>query len=256
MKKIVAICSIVFVVAVFVFCFSNEIKSLFGKKSDLQNESLAIEQKESEEDLEKLNEIRKNSNLLKILQSDFVLGDKNASITVIEYASLSCPHCAAFTRESFEKLKTEYIDSGKVNFVYRDFPLNQPALTAALFAICQAEDDSSNSVNKYYSTIKALFRTQDSWAFDQKYITRLQSIAQLDGMDAKRFDRCINDEKLQQRILNHRMEVAKTISLQSTPSFFVNGEISQGYVDYQTIKKLIDKKIAEQEHIGRKELKK
>ena len=191
-----------------------------------------------------LEESRKNSELLKILPSDFVVGDKNAPVLVIEYASLSCPHCASFARESFEKLKTDFIDSGKVKFVYRNFPLNQPALVAAMFAMCKVEDAKSSDA-AYYDAVKILFRTQDSWAFDEKYSEKLEAIAKLDGMSSERFTSCITSKALQEKILVARMNAAKTLQIKSTPSFFVNGEISEGYVDYQTIKKLVEKKLTE-----------
>jgi len=192
-----------------------------------------------------LEEARKNSNLLKVVSSDFVLGDKKAPVVLIEYASLSCPHCSAFTRESFEKLKTEYIDTGKVQFIFRDFPLNQSALAASMFAICQAQDHKAELPERYFATVKALFKTQDSWAFDEKYSEKLEAIAKLDGMSSERFNGCINNKSLQEKVLTTRMDAAKVLQLKSTPSFFVNGEISEGYIDYQTIKKLIDKKLAE-----------
>jgi len=191
-----------------------------------------------------LEESRKNSDLLKVLPSDFVLGERTAPVLVIEYASLSCPHCAAFSRESFEKLKTDFIDSRKVKYIYRNFPLNQPALVAAMFAACKAMDNSKDD-KQYYDALKILFKTQDSWAFDEKYVEKLESIAKLDGMSSERFASCINDKKLQEQILTARMSAAKSLQIKSTPSFFVNGEISEGYVDYQTVKKLIEKKLTE-----------
>ncbi len=192
-----------------------------------------------------LQEARKNSEILKVAADDFVLGDKKASVTIFEYASLSCPHCASFSRESFEKLKTEYVDSGKVQFVFRNFPLNQSALSAAMFASCQAQDNKAEAVEKYYATVKALFKTQDSWAFDEKFSEKLEAIAKLDGMSSERFKSCIGDKNLQEKILTSRMEAAKGLQIKSAPSFFINGEISEGYVDYETIKKLIEKKLAE-----------
>jgi protein-disulfide isomerase len=187
---------------------------------------------------------RKNSELLKILPEDYVLGDKNAPVVFIEYASLSCPHCASFVREAFEKIKAEYIDSGKVAFIYRNFPLNHPALAGAMVSECVTKN-SENPSEKYYSATKILFKTQDNWAFDQKFIEKLEAIFKLDGMSSEAFNACINDKSLQEKILKHRMEVAKSLFIKSTPSFFVNGEVSEGYVDYVTLKKLIDKKLEE-----------
>ena len=189
------------------------------------------------------NEAKVNSELLKVMPNEFVLGNANAPVLLIEYASLSCPHCADFSREAFEKLKAEYIDSGKVKFVFRNFPLNQPALVAAMFAQCQADDNKGQDNEKYFSTVKALFKTQDTWAFDDKFSEKLSAIAQLDGMSADRFQKCILDKTLQDKILHERMEAAKSLQLRSTPSFFINGEIVEGFVDYKSLKKVIDTKL-------------
>lgn len=197
------------------------------------------------DDAKAQDEVRKNSDLLKILPEDYVIGDKNAPVLMIEYASLSCPHCATFVRESFEKLKTEYFDTGKVAFIFRNFPLNHPALAGAMLAECRAQENPQAPADKYYSVIKILFKTQDNWAFDQKFIEKLEAIFKLDGMSSEKFNSCINNQNLQEKILKHRMEVAKTLFIKSTPSFFVNGESSEGYIDYVTLKKLIDKKLEE-----------
>lgn len=189
--------------------------------------------------------VKRDETLLKVKDSELFLGDKKAPVVVIEYASLSCPHCAIFYREAFEKMKVEYIDLGKVKFIYRDFPLNQQALVAAMVATCRSEDEKENRAEKYYGLVKALFKTQDSWAFDPKYTEKLESIAKLDGMSGERFKSCIGDQKLQNKILQLRMEAAKSLQLHSTPTFFIDGEISEGYVDYLTLKKLIDKKLSE-----------
>lgn len=183
----------------------------------------------------------KNSALLKPLSSDIILGNKSAPVVIIEYSSLSCPHCAAFHRESFEKLKDEYIATNKVQFIHRDFPLNQPALAAAMLASCQA----AGNVEKYYILLKALFKTQDSWAFDQKFLEKLQSIAQLDGMSSEKFNSCVNNQKLQEKLLTERMEASKSLEIKSTPTFFINGETLEGYTDYLTIKNMIDKKLSQ-----------
>lgn len=191
------------------------------------------------------NTVQRDETLLQINADESVLGDKNAPVTLIEYASLSCPHCAMFYREAFEKIKTEYIDAGKVKFVYRDFPLNQQALVAAMVAACRTGDEQETRSEKYYGFVKALFKTQDSWAFDPKYIERLEAIAKLDGMSSESFKKCIDDQKLQNKMLQMRMEAAKSLQLHSTPTFFINGEVSEGYVDYLTLKKIIDKKLSE-----------
>ncbi len=223
--------------------FKNNEEEL-AKTEETKNPQDAVN-KAVNDSAEKNIDSKKAAEILKISASDIVLGDKTAPIVMFEYASLSCPHCAAFHREALEKLKSEYIDNKKLLFIHRDFPLNQPALIAGMFAICQAQDHQSDLSEKYYNLLKALFRTQDSWAFDAKYIEKLQSIAQLDGMSSDRFNSCINDKKLQERILSERMEAAKGLQIQSTPTFYINGDLVEGYVDYLSLKKLIDKKLAE-----------
>ena len=185
----------------------------------------------------------KKPRFLHIKDSDFVYGDKNAKILFIEYGSLSCPHCASFHREAFEKIKKEYVDSGKVAFIHRDFILNQQSLVAATFAICQANKSKSDRVEKYYDIIKVLFKTQDSWAFDKKFIEKLQSIAMLDGVSNQEFNECIEDKKIQQKILNEFIELKNAIHLESAPTFFINQQQLVGYSDYLTIKQVIEKEL-------------
>ena len=215
---------------------AEELKPDSTKEQDLVNQELMKSQ-------EKLAETRKNSELLKILPNDYVIGDSDAKVLIIEYASLSCPHCAVFYREAYERIKEDYISKGKVKFIYRDFPLNQQALTAGTIAECIAKDSKENATEKYHETIKILFKTQDSWAFDPKYDEKLEAIMKLDGMGQERFKSCINDKQLQDKILAKRMDASNSLQIRSTPTFFVNGEISEGYIDYLTLQKLIEKNL-------------
>jgi len=214
----------------------QELKPEETKEQDIVNQELLKDQ-------EKLAETRKNSELLKILPNDYVIGDSDAKVLIIEYASLSCPHCAVFYREAYERIKEDYISKGKVKFIYRDFPLNQQALTAGTIAECIAKDSKENATEKYHETIKILFKTQDSWAFDPKYDEKLEAIMKLDGMGQERFKSCINDKQLQDKILAKRMDASNSLQIRSTPTFFVNGEISEGYIDYLTLQKLIEKNL-------------
>jgi protein-disulfide isomerase len=246
---VIAVSALILVgfVALVINNYKNKTSFKYFEKSaeELKPENAAQDQVSSAVNKEaELNEARKNSDLVKILPNDYVFGSKEAPVLVIEYASLSCPHCADFSRVAFDNLKTEYIDSGKVKFVFRHFPLNQPALVASMLAECQASDNKGDD-SKYFSTIKALFKTQDTWAFDANFVEKLEAIAQLDGMSQDRFKKCIADKSLQDKILADRMEAAKSLQLHSTPSFFINGAISEGFVDYKTLKKVIDEKLAE-----------
>jgi len=203
-----------------------------------QNDSDEITQNSSEN--EKIDYSEKE--ILKISPSDMVIGDKNAPVVMIEYASLSCPHCASFYREAFPKIKEKYIDTNKVVFVFRDFPLNEPALVGASYARCLAKEGSE----KYFATIKNLFKVQDSWAFDGNFVGRLEAIASLDGINSQKFNDCINNKEIQDYILKNRIEVAQELQIKSVPSFFINNELSSGYIDYITLERLIEKKLSEQ----------
>ncbi len=207
----------------------------------------------NQENQEKVaNEINKNSTtqvsdsqkkVLEIAKSELFLGDENAKITIVEYASLSCPHCASFYLNAFEKLNEEYIETKKVKFVYRDFPLNQPALAGAMVAICRSKIASENQAQNYYNFVKALYKNQDSWAFDENFIAKLESIAFLDGMSQEQFNACVEDKKLQEQILKARLIAAQSLNLASTPTFYINDEIVEGFIDYKTLKKVIEKEL-------------
>ncbi len=185
--------------------------------------------------------------ILEIKESDMVLGDKNAPITIIEYASMSCPHCAEFYSEGLNQLQENYIKTSKVNLVYRDFPLNQQALTAGMFAMCQANKikDKEAMVQRYYELIKILFKTQDSWAFDENYKLKLQSIAKLDGVSNEAFQECIKNAQIEQSILKTKLEAAQGLNIESTPTFFIGDKVLKGYSSYNDIKNAIEDKLNE-----------
>ncbi|MFT6077643.1 MAG: protein-disulfide isomerase [Rickettsiales bacterium] len=182
--------------------------------------------------------------LLKISQNDIVLGDKNAPVLVVEYASLSCPHCASFYKDGFEQFKKEYIDTGKAALIYRDFPLNKPAFDASLLALCQTQNKSKDST-QYYNFIKALFLTQESWAFTEEFSSKLETIAKLDGINNEEFKKCMQNEKLQNQILGHRLKASQVLKISSTPTFFINGEMLNGYGGYGDIKRAIEEKLGQ-----------
>jgi protein-disulfide isomerase len=189
----------------------------------------------------------KAASLLQSQKNDIILGDKNAPITVIEYASLSCPHCADFYSDGFPKLKGEYLDLGKVKFIYRDFPLNQPALVGATIALCQLEgkDITNEAGEEYYNFLKILFRTQESWAFVENFADKLKTIAKLNGMSDEQIDKCLSSKKLQDQVLKVRLSAANLLQIQSTPTFIVNGEVISGYKGWNSIKDVIEKKLSE-----------
>ena len=145
-----------------------------------------------------------------------MLGNPEASVTIIEYASLSCPHCAEFHNKVLPGLKEKYIDTGKVAFVFRPFPLNLPAFHGTVLAYCAGD-------KRFYNFLKVLFDTQESWAFHKNYLEMLSNIGKLGGIKPQDFDRCIEDKALEESILETKKHAANTLKLRSTPTFYVNG---------------------------------
>ena len=150
---------------------------------------------------------------------DMALGDEKAPVTIIEYASMTCPHCAAFHATTFQEIKKRYIDTGKVRFIFREFPLDQLALAAFLLARCAGPD-------KYFPMIDTLFQMQKEWVI-QKPLGPLLAIAKQAGMSEQAFNECLQDKKLIDGIEEVR-QTAMKLNVQSTPSFFVNGKPLRG----------------------------
>ena len=174
---------------------------------------------------------------LSVRADDFVMGSSSAPVTVIEYASLTCPHCASFHNDVLPKVKSEYVDKGKVRLVYRDFPLDGAALRASMLARCAGRE-------RFFAFLGILFKRQDTWAKSADPINALGQIAALGGMDRKQFLACLQNPKIEKRVLESRMEAENVFAVDSTPSFIVNGrKISLG-TSFGEFKAIIDPIIA------------
>jgi protein-disulfide isomerase len=158
---------------------------------------------------------------------DMAVGKEDAPVTIIEYSSLTCPHCAHFHKDVFPELKSQYIDTGKVRYVYREFPLNEPALAGAVVARCL---DSS----RYFAFTDLLFAKQADWAFKDDALTPLKAYAKQAGLSEKDFNECVDNEALQKKVLAIRDEGSKK-GVNATPSFFVNGMILKGAPTMQAL---------------------
>jgi len=166
---------------------------------------------------------------------DMVMGDANAPVTVIEYASMTCPHCAHFQETTFPELKKRYIDTGKVRYIFREFPLDNLAAAAFMLARCAGELDSA----KYYAMIDTMFAQQRTWAVE-KPIPPLMAIAKQAGFTEKSFDECIANQKLLNGIEDVRQRAIKVFEVDSTPTFFVNGKRMVGALTIDELAKTID----------------
>ncbi len=158
---------------------------------------------------------------------DRILGKPDAPITIIEYASLTCPHCAAFEAETLPKLKQEWIDTGKAKLIFRDFPLDALALKGATLARCAPPE-------RFYGFIDVLFRQQEVWARAADPQAALGRIAKLGGMSEEQFQACMKDDAAQNKILAMRMAGEKDYKVESTPTFFINGKKLVGSLPYET----------------------
>lgn len=161
-----------------------------------------------------------------------VIGDPKAPVTIIEYASLGCPHCRAFHQETLPKIKEKYIDTGKVKLIFRDFPLGQRALAASMIARC------SGPV-RYFAMIEILFRDQADWSQSQDAIGALQISAKKGGMSSQQVDECIRSEPLLQGIRTLAEDAQKNHGIQSTPSFLVQGEKVEGALPFYAFDQII-----------------
>lgn len=161
------------------------------------------------------------ASLLAPTPQDRVLGKPDAPITIVEFASLSCSHCANFAKQVLPKLKQKWIDSGKAKLVMRPFPLDEPALRAEMAARCAPPE-------RYYPLVETLFETQDSWAVAKDWRGALERTARLGGISKKDFDACLANKGLEDQVVQSRLIAATQLGVNSTPTFFINGNKFEG----------------------------
>lgn len=147
---------------------------------------------------------------------DRVLGDPDAPIEIIEYASLSCSHCRDFHLEVLPTLKENYIDTGKAKLIYRDFPFDQHGLMASVLARCAPP-------NRYFQFIDVLFRNQDKWTQDPDPFGALTRIGKLGGVSGEDFKACLEDKELVDGMLQTRLTANQQFEVKSTPTFLIGG---------------------------------
>jgi protein-disulfide isomerase len=162
-----------------------------------------------------------------------ILGNPDAPVTIIEYASLTCPHCAQFHTEVLPELKERYIAPGKVRLIYRDFPLDQTALAAAALAHCAGPE-------RYFSMLDVLFETQSNWARAGDPIAALKRLGKLGGLTEQEMAACLADEELTDGILRQRLAGQNEYDIGSTPTFIIDGKAYPGARDVEEFGELID----------------
>jgi protein-disulfide isomerase len=165
-------------------------------------------------------------------EGDVVLGSEKAPVTIIEYASMTCPHCAHFSATTFPELQKRYIDTGKVKFIFREFPLDALAAAGFMLARCAGND-------KFMPIVETLFAKQSDWVVQQP-LPPLQSIAKQFGFTDDSFKQCLANQKVLDDIQAVRDRAAEKLGVNSTPTFFINGKRLTGDVSIDAMAKEID----------------
>jgi protein-disulfide isomerase len=161
--------------------------------------------------------------------SDIVIGSPKAPITITEYASMSCPHCASFGENVFPMLRSRYIDTGKVRFVFREFPLDIKAATASMLARCIGKGDSE----KYLGAIETLFKLQERLVTQTK--ETLLFVGKLNGMSEQEVGACASDQAQLDKLSADQQYAVRELKVVSTPTFFLNGVKLQGSMSFEEL---------------------
>ncbi len=148
---------------------------------------------------------------------DLAFGNPDAKVTIVEYASMTCSHCAHFHNAVFPELKAKYIDTGRVRFIMRDFPLDNLAAAGSMLARCAGGD-------KTYPLIEVLFKKQDEWAVRNNAVPKLFELAKQAGFTQESFDKCLTDDALLKKVEDSRTRASEKFGVSSTPTFFINGK--------------------------------
>jgi len=166
---------------------------------------------------------------------DMVMGLATAPVTIIEYASLTCPHCAAFHTDTLPKLKSEYIDKGLVRFVYRDYPLDGAALNASMIARCAGPA-------RYFTFLDVMFKQQSTWARGNtvpELTNNLKRLVRLGNMPPDEFDACLAKKEIETAVLAQRMAGDQEFRITGTPTIIVNGSKHQGAPTFEALDQVL-----------------
>ena len=166
---------------------------------------------------------------------DMALGPANAPVTITEFASMTCPHCAAFNAEVFPKIKSTYIDTGKVRYIFREFPLDIKAAAGSMLARCIAKGDAE----KYFTVVDLLFRSQADWVM-KNTTENLTRVGKQAGLSQKEVEDCLKDQSLLDKIAADQKYASDVLKVDSTPTFFLNGERIKGETSLEDFEKKIN----------------
>jgi len=164
---------------------------------------------------------------------DMVEGKADAPVTMIEYASLGCPHCANFHFNTYPQIKKNYVDTGKVKMIFRDFPLGTPALAASMIARCAGSQ-------RYFGMVEIFFRSQKQWGSAENPLEALKKTARFGGMSGQDVDACLQNQALLTHIRDKAADGQKKYDVNATPSFVIDGKTISGGMPYKDFKVYLD----------------
>ena len=172
---------------------------------------------------------------------DMAIGEANAPVTIVEYMSTTCPHCAAFHNNTFDAIKEKYVDSGKVRFILREFPFDPRAAAAFMLARCNPQDTTKlTEAAQYFPMISMLMKQQETWAAAQDGREALLQMSKLAGFTQESFQACLTNQKLLDDVNAVRERGAKEFGVAATPTFLINGKRYSGDMSVDTMSALID----------------
>lgn len=164
---------------------------------------------------------------------EMVMGDENAPVTIIEYASMTCGHCGSFHNNTMPSLKEKYIDTGKAKLLFREFPGDPRAAAAFMLARCAPED-------RYFPLIDVLFKQQAVWVQSANVVDDLFKISKLAGFTQEAFDACLKNQELLDNVLAVKNKAVEDYGVGATPTFFINGTKYEGNLPAQEMSEIID----------------
>ncbi len=167
---------------------------------------------------------------------EVIIGADDAPVTVIEYMSLTCPHCANFHNDVLPDVMETYVDTGKVRMIFRDFPLDGAGFRAAVVTHCMAEAGAK----RYYGFVQILFQQQHRWATARDPMAEVAKLARIGGMNQQSFDTCLANEALSSGVLMSRQQGEGEFNIQSTPSFVINGRVVAGGMSFEEFSRAVD----------------
>jgi protein-disulfide isomerase len=164
---------------------------------------------------------------------ELTMGSASAPVTIVEYGSLTCPHCAAFSKEVYPQIKSQYIDSGKVRFIFREFSRNTLDVAGFLLARCLGDD-------KAYAADELLFASQDKWAFVDKPLEPLVASLRAAGLSQDKAQECLKNQKLADAIVAVQKRANDDVKITGTPTFVINGKVYGGELSWDQVKQIVD----------------